>query len=125
MKLVYTTKDGRLSVELDATNQKDLFRQLSRFQEVFEETASASIDGKKVQSDDIRYKVRNVAYTDDSGKAKSAEYFEKIVASGPLTGWKKAYGVLDDGTEGLFPKWKVDDPNSEVGDNGWHKYNKQ
>jgi hypothetical protein len=124
MKLVYTTGDGRLSVELEADTQKELFRQLSRFQEVFEETASATIDGSKVTSTDIRYRVRSSGYTDEKGKDKTAEYFEKVVVSGPLTGWKKAYGTLDDGSQGLFPKWKVDDANCDVGDNGWHKYNK-
>lgn len=125
MKITYTTGDGRLSIEFEASTQKEAFRELHRFQEVFEDKAEAFIDGKLVTSDDVRYIVRKADYVDDKGKQKQAEYFEKQIRNGPLSWYKKSFGVLDDGTDGLFPKKApVDDPNITVGKNGWHKYNK-
>ena len=38
MKVNYSTGNGRLSVELNAETQTDLFEQLAYFQEVFGET---------------------------------------------------------------------------------------
>jgi hypothetical protein len=125
MKLIYTTKDGRMSVELEGANDKELFRQLAHFQEVFEDTPSASIDGKATVGGDVAYRVRRAKYTDEKGKEKEAEYFEKLVTSGPLMWYKKSFGVLDDGSDNLFPK-RPDDSDSIIkGNNGWHKYNKQ
>lgn len=125
MKLVYTTKDGRMSVEFEGANDKELFRQLSHFQEVFEDTPSANIDGKPVSGGDVAYRVRKAKYTDEKGKEKEAEYFEKMVVSGPLTWYKKSFGVLDDGSDNLFPKRPEDSDSIVKGNNGWHKYNKQ
>lgn len=125
MKLVYTTKDGRMSVEFEGANDKDLFRQLSHFQEVFEDTPSANVDGKTVSGGDVVYRVRKAKYTDEKGKEKEAEYFEKLVVSGPLTWYKKSFGVLDDGSDNLFPKRPEDSDSIVKGNNGWHKYNKQ
>ena len=125
MKLVYTTKDGRMSVEFEGANDKDLFRQLSHFQEVFEDTPSANVNGKTVSGGDVVYRVRKAKYTDEKGKEKEAEYFEKLVVSGPLTWYKKSFGVLDDGSDNLFPKRPEDSDSIVKGNNGWHKYNKQ
>jgi hypothetical protein len=123
MKVTYTTKNGRMTVEFEVSSQKELFRELHRFQEVFEDTASANVDGQTVTSDDIRYIVRKSDYEDEKGKIKQAEYFEARVGSGKLAGWKKQFGVLDDGTEGLFPKRNLE-PNKDIqpGYGGWHKY---
>jgi len=125
MKLVYTTKDGRMSVEFEGANDKDLFRQLSHFQEVFEDTPSANVNGKTVSGGDVVYRVRKAKYTDEKGKEKEAEYFEKLVVSGPLTWYKKSFGVLDDASDNLFPKRPEDSDSIVKGNNGWHKYNKQ
>lgn len=127
MKLTYTTKDGRLTVELEGSSDKELFRKLAHFQEVFEDSPSANVDGKMVAGGDVAYRVRKAKYTDEKGKEKEAEYFEKLVVSGPLLWYKKSYGVLDDGSDNLFPKRPADDePNVLKGNNGWHKYvNKQ
>jgi hypothetical protein len=38
MKVLYTTRNNRMTVELEADTQADLFKQLARFQEVFEDT---------------------------------------------------------------------------------------
>lgn len=126
MKLTYTTADGRISVELEGKTHKDLWRELARFQEVFEDIASGNIfdeQNKKkfVTSGDIKYRVRKSKYIDEKGKEKEAEYFEKQVVSGPLLGYKKMYGVLDDGTDGLFPK-RAPEKDVIYGLNGWHKY---
>ncbi len=48
MKVNYTTKNGRLSVELEADSQKALWAQLGAFQETFEESACG-----KCGSDDV------------------------------------------------------------------------
>jgi hypothetical protein len=125
MKLSYTTKDGRMTVELEGTSDKEIFRKLAHFQEVFEDTPSATVDGKVTSGGDVVYRVRKAKYTDEKGKEKEAEYFEKMVVSGPLAWYKKSYGVLDDGSDNLFPKRPSDDDaNVTKGNNGWHKYNK-
>lgn len=124
MKVTYKTKNGRLQVEFEVSNQKELFRELNKFQEVFEDTAAAKVNGKYEESDDIRYVVRKVDYEDEKGKSKQAEYFETRVGSGPLAGWKKTFGVLDDGSDSLFPKRYIEGENLTHGYNGWHKYNK-
>jgi hypothetical protein len=123
MKLTYTTKDGRFSVELEGKTHKDLWRELARFQEVFEDEASGKVAGGKIESsNDIKYRVRKGKYKDEKGKEKEAEYFEKVVSSGPLAGYKKHFGVLDDGSDGLFPK-NAPDKDVIYGFNKWHKYN--
>ena len=58
MKVNYQTKNGRLSVQLEGDSQKEIFEQISRFQEVFEETACG-----KSGSENIRFVVR---YVDDN-----------------------------------------------------------
>lgn len=124
MKFTYTTADGRLTIEFNAGSDKEAFRQLAHLQEVYEDVPAARIDGKLVEGGDVKYKVRKAKYTDEKNKEKEAEYFEKIVSTGPLSWYKKGFGVLDDGTDNLFPKKAPDDPNMTVGLNGWHKYNK-
>lgn len=121
MKLEYTTKDQRMTVTVEGSTQKDLWREISRFQEVFENDAAAKQNGEVVTGNDVRYVVRKGKYTDEKGKEKTAEYFEKRVVSGPMLGYQKSYGILDDGTDGLFPKWNVPDGNIP-GFNGWSKY---
>lgn len=125
MKLTYTTADGRLTVEIEGNSDKELFRRLSHFQEVFEDVPSAKIGDKVVEGGNVLYRVRKAKYTDEKGKDKEAEYFEKICSNGPLSWYKKSFGVLDDGTDNLFPKRpSPDDTNLEIGFNGWHRYKK-
>lgn len=129
MKLLYTTKDGRMQVELEADTQSDLWSELARFQEVFEEEAVGNVgDGKggkkEVSSSDIKYRVRTAEGTNDKGKVEEYQYYEKLVVSGPLAGYKKSFGLLNDRSGGLFPK-KAPDKDVIYGKNGWHKYNGQ
>lgn len=125
MKLTYTTADGRITVELEGKTHKDIWRQLASFQEVFEDTPEATIGGKVVSGGDVRFRVRKAKYQDEKGKEKEAEYFEKVVVGGPLVYYKKHYGVLDDGSDSLFPKKAPEGENIQLGRNGWHKYNKE
>jgi len=104
MKVNYTTKNGRISVELDGDTQREIFSQLSSFQEVFDETVCA-----KCGSDDVRFVVRNV---DDN------LYYELKCNE---CGAKLAFGAMKKGG-GLFPKRKDKDGNW-LPNRGWVKYN--
>jgi hypothetical protein len=126
MKITYVTQDGRMTVEIEGNSDKELFRKLAHFQEVFEDVPAAKIGEKVVEGGNVLYRVRKAKYTDEKGKEKEAEYFEKLIANGPLAWYKKSYGVLDDGTDNLFPKRPdPEDKNLEIGFNGWHRFKKQ
>jgi hypothetical protein len=122
MKITYTTLDGRISFEFEASTQQDLFREIGRFQEVFENDAAARIGDKDVTGDDVRFVVRQSEYEDEKGKKKLATYYEKRVISGPMKGYKKEFGVYEDAS-GLFPRSKPPAENALPGYNGWYKYN--
>jgi hypothetical protein len=66
MKVNYTTKNGRVSVELNGDTQREIFEQLSSFQEVFDETVCG-----KCGSDDVRFVVRNVDDCFQDGKTRT------------------------------------------------------
>ena len=110
MKVLYTTKNGRLSVELEAETQTSLWKQLSVFQEIFEENTC-----KKCNSDDIRCVVR----VSKDAKGKTYDYHELRCVS---CGAKLPFGVLDDGSGSLFPKRK-DKEGKFRGKYGWVKWN--
>ena len=38
MKVNYKTGNGRISVEIEGDSQRDIFAEIARFQEVFEDT---------------------------------------------------------------------------------------
>ena len=103
MKLSYTTANSRLTVELEADTHRELFAQISRFQEVFEETKCG-----KCGSEYLRFVVRTV---DEN------EYFELRCMD---CGAKLAFGSMKKGG-GLFPKRK--DGDNWLPDNGWQKWN--
>jgi DNA-directed RNA polymerase subunit RPC12/RpoP len=104
MKLTYTTKNGRLKVELEGESQKDLFEAISKFQEVFDETVCG-----KCGSENLRFVVRNV---------EDNLYYELRCVD---CGAKLAFGVHKKGG-GLFPKRK-DNDGKWLPDNGWVKWN--
>lgn len=104
MKLTYTTKNGRIKVEVDAESQKDVFLELSKFQEVFEETVCG-----KCGSENIRFVVRNV---------EDNLYYELRCMD---CGARLSFGVHKKGG-GLFPKRK-DNDGKWLPDNGWVKWN--
>lgn len=103
MKLTYTTKNGRVKVELEGESQKDIFEAISKFQEVFDETNCG-----KCQSENLRFVVRNV---DDN------LYYELRCLD---CGARLSFGVHKKGG-GLFPKRK--DGDKWLPDGGWVKWN--
>lgn len=56
MKLNYTTFNGRLSVELEADSQVELWEKLAQFQEVFDNTTC--VDSKGNKSEKVYFQVR-------------------------------------------------------------------
>lgn len=104
MKVTYQA--GRLTASFECDTQKDLFAQLSSFQEVFGQHACG-----KCQSEDLRYVVR-----ENDGN----EYHE--IRCNKCSG-RLSFGVNKKGG-GLFPKRKDADGNW-LPDGGWVKWNSQ
>ena len=103
MKVNYTSRNGRISVELEGDGQREIFEQISRFQEVFEEASCG-----KCGSDNIKFVVRNV---DDN------LYYELRCQD---CGARLSFGSHKKGG-GLFPKRK--DGDNWLPDRGWGKWN--
>ena len=104
MKLSYTTRNGRVTVEIEGDSQRDLFSGISKAQEVFEEDICG-----KCGHDHIRFVVRTV---DDK------QYYELRCAN---CGAKLSFGANKKGG-GLFPKRK-DSEGNWLPDSGWVKWN--
>ena len=104
MKVTYTTKNSRLSAEIEGDSPRDVFENVAKFQEVFEENTCG-----KCGSDNVRFVVRNV---DDN------LYYE-IRCGG--CGARLSFGSHKKGG-GLFPKRKDSDGNW-LPDQGWVKWN--
>jgi len=109
MKVRYTSGDGRLSVEVEGENQKSVFGEIARFQEVFEHTICGKCNGQ-----DLRFVVRNVSDND----------FYEIHCVNPKCRARLAFGQHK-GKEGtLFPRRK-DDSGGWLPNGGWVKFNPQ
>ena len=106
MKVNYSTGNGRLSVELNAETQTDLFEQLAYFQEVFGETGCG-----KCGSENLRFQVRTV---------EDNLYYELRCLD---CGAKLAFGAMKKGGR-LFPRRKNKD-GEWLPDRGWVKWNKE
>jgi len=106
MKITYTSKSGRLAAEFDEKSQKDLFQQISTFQEVFEET-KCGVCG----NEDLRFVVRNV---------KDNDFYELHCLSISCKS-RLAFGQHKKG-ETLFPSRK-DDEGKWLRNGGWTKWN--
>ena len=102
MKVTYTS--GKISVEIEADTQIELFQRLAKFQEIIAETKCGKCD-----SENIRFQVRNV---DDN------LYYELKCMD---CGAKLAFGVMKKGGR-LFPKRK-DKEGNWLPDGGWVKWN--
>jgi hypothetical protein len=104
MKVLYTTRDGRMTFELEGDKQTDLFRQIAMVQEVFEGTVCT--DGK-ISSDVVNFVVRHV----DDNDFYELQCVDKDKPA--LRYAKKKFGVHKgkDGT--MFPK------------GSWVKYNQE
>ena len=57
MKISYTTASKRITAEFDADTQRELFTQIARFQEVFEETKCG-----KCGSENLKFVVRRMSF---------------------------------------------------------------
>lgn len=95
MKVLYTTRDGRMTFELEGDKQTDLFRQIAMVQEVFEGTVCSN--GKE-SSDVVNFVVRHV----DDNDFYELQCVDKDKPA--LRYAKKKFGVHKgkDGT--MFPK---------------------
>ena len=100
---MYHSKNGRFSIELEDSDQRTMFQQVARFQEVFEEDTCG-----KCKGDNLRFVVRNV---DDN------QYYE-LKCQDCLA--KLAFGSMKKGG-GLFPKRK--DGDDWLPDRGWVRWN--
>jgi hypothetical protein len=115
MKAHIPTAHG--TIEIDATDVKELFRQIAATQEVFGDHRCGACG-----EDRIAPRVRRVT----KGKVEY-EYFE-ICCNNPKCRAKLAFGQYQDGS-GLFPVRKLDkdgQPDRENGSygphNGWSRY---
>ena len=106
MKINYTSRSGRVSVELDAETQRDAFQQLSDFQEIFDEVACG-----KCASENLRFVVRTV---DDN------QFYEIRCMD---CGSRLEFGSMKQGGR-LFPRRK-DKEGNWLPDRGWGKWNSE
>ena len=104
MKLSYTTRNGRVTVEIEGDSQRDLFSGISKAQEVFEEDTCG-----KCGNEHVRFVVRTV---DDN------QYHELRCSN---CGAKLSFGANKKGG-GLFPRRKGSD-GDWLPDSGWVKWN--
>lgn len=103
MSVKYKSKSGRLEIDLSGDDQKTIFAEIARFQEVFEEDSCG-----KCSSENVRFVVRNV---DDN------HYHELRCGD---CGARLSFGSHKKGG-GLFPKRK--DGDDWLPDRGWVKWN--
>lgn len=99
----YHSKNGRFSIDLEDADQRTMFQQVARFQEIFEEDTCG-----KCGNQNIRFVVRTV---DDN------QYHELKCTDCHA---KLAFGATKKGG-GLFPKRK-DKEGNWLADRGWVKW---
>jgi hypothetical protein len=104
MKVIYSTADGRLQFEFEATSGKEAFGRVAEFQETFEEAACGCCN-----SDAIRCEVRHF-----EGNA-----YHKLLCN--ECGATLDFGQHKDTTRGLFAKRK-DDTRKRLPARGWYRY---
>jgi hypothetical protein len=104
MKVIYRAND-RLSFELEAAGQKEIFKELALIQEIFSEE-KCGLCG----STNLKFIVRNVEGND---------YYELRCSD---CGAILAFGQHKKGGT-LFPKRK-DDEGNYLSNKGWHKWTK-
>jgi len=106
MKAHYKSTTGRLLVEVEAKNVKELFEQLADVQEILDADSRCGACG----SDQVRFAVRHVDIF---------KYFE-MHCHGDGCGARLSFGQLREGG-GLFPKRK-DDRGEMLPNRGWQRY---
>lgn len=105
MKATYTTPDGRMSLEAIGDTHRDLFKQLSSLQEVFENTTCGACN-----SNNVRFVVRSV----DNNDFYELHCQQKQCRARLTFGQHKKNGSL-------FPKRK-DEEGKWLENNGWLKW---
>jgi hypothetical protein len=108
MEAQFKTRDGRLVVKFEATNQKELFELLAKNEEVFDSDVTCGCCHKA----NLRYRVREVAKD-----KKTFKYYERTCTE---CGARLQFGQSND-TVSLFPKRKDGDGNW-MPDHGWAKW---
>lgn len=115
MKATYVTANGKLTLEMEYSDDRDLFEKIAHVDEVFGDvTCGAKVDGRWVETKDVKFVVRNV---DDN------KYYEMWADGKPeLRGFRKQFGCHKKGN-GLFPKRvEKDSKDHEFGSNGYAKF---
>lgn len=107
MKVNYTVPNGRVSVELEGNEQKEIFEKMASFHEVFSESLCGLCNSENV------YPV--VREVDEN------MFYEMGCRD---CGARLAYGVHKKGGS-LFPKRKGEDGKYDVKNRGWKKYQKK
>lgn len=105
MKVIYKAND-KLSFELEASGQKEIFKELALIQEIFSEEKCGLCS-----KDNLKFIVRSVEGND---------YYELRCGD---CGAVLAFGQHKKGGT-LFPKRK-DDNGTYLPNKGWHKYQKK
>ena len=100
MKIQYTTKNQRLNVQIESDSVKEVFKELAKFQEIFDEE-----NCQLCKNDNLQFIVRTVE-GNDYYELKCNDCFGKL-----------SFGQHKTGNT-LFPKRKVEDSKY-----GWHKWN--
>jgi cbb3-type cytochrome oxidase cytochrome c subunit len=107
MKAHYRTSNGRITVEVDGENIKDVFRKIAAAQEVFEAEKCCGL----CKSQEIRFQHR---------KVEKFDYYELICRSCFAC---FRFGQRQEGGD-LFPKRKGDD-GAWLPDGGWARWERK
>lgn len=115
IKVAQTSANGKITISVEGETVEDVFEKLGEASEIFFVTASARQNGAVVESDDIRFVTRTV---------EDNKFHEAVVQSGPMRGYKLAFGNKKKPKGSLFPKREIPETNRIPGFGGWFKYNK-
>ena len=105
MRAKYTTRNGRLTIEIEAPALKDLFKDLGMVAEVFDSETECGMCGK----DHIRFVHRT---------SKGFDFYELRCDS---CGARFQFGQKKEGGNDLFPK-RRDSNGNNLPDGGWSRY---
>jgi hypothetical protein len=100
-----------MTIEFEAQNHKGVMQQVNSFQEIFEEKC------RKCGCENVRYIIRKAK----DNKGKEYDYYELRC---PNCQAKLPLGILDDGSDNLFPKRKNEDGEYR-GEFGWVQWNRE
>jgi hypothetical protein len=115
IKVSQKSSDGRIEITVEGETVEDVFEKLGEASEIFFVTAAAKQNGNVVESTDVRFVTRTV---DDN------KFHEAVVQSGPLRGYKLAFGNKKKPKGSLFPKREIPETDRIPGLGGWFKYKK-